>query len=484
MKRLIFTLAILISSCAPRSTPSPLTTVTPPTRAAPSPSFGATPLPTRVRWNFGDVLPYTVQPGDTLVAIAARFNTPSDAIQQLNPEIKFANLTTLEPKIQLKIPANYAPFNGTPFWIIPDSEFINSPGVKDFSTKKFVLEQKGFLTSYDDYADQKMRPTWEVIDRVAQNYSINPRLLIALVEYRSGAITQTNIADFAYPLGYRQPIYGGLYKQLLWAAEQMSRGYYGWKSGKIVEVTFSDGRIQRLDFWQNAGTAALHSLFAELMTQEEFNRAVSPDGFSATYKKLFGDPFQYEASLMPSNLRQPDLLLPFKKDSIWSYTGAPHAVWGDDTPWAAVDFAPPAVGTGCGFSNDWATALADGVIVRSDESAVMLDLDNDGDERSGWVILYFHLRSDEMASVGEKLKAGDHIGHPSCEGGRATGTHVHIARKYNGEWIAADSIIPFVMSGWRTRSSGGEYFGSLTFDFPALKIEACECVSQGNQVKH
>ncbi|MBI4631616.1 MAG: M23 family metallopeptidase [Chloroflexi bacterium] len=421
MKRLIFTLAILISSCAPRSTPSPLTTVTPPTRAAPSPSFGATPLPTRVRWNFGDVLPYTVQPGDTLVAIAARFNTPSDAIQQLNPEIKFADLTTLEPKIQLKIPANYAPFNGTPFWIIPDSEFINSPGVKDFSTKKFVLEQKGFLTSYDDYADQKMRPTWEVIDRVAQNYSINPRLLIALVEYRSGAITQTNIADFAYPLGYRQPIYGGLYKQLLWAAEQMSRGY---------------------------------------------------------------DPFQYEASLMPSNLRQPDLLLPFKKDSIWSYTGAPHAVWGDNTPWAAVDFAPPAVGTGCGFSNDWATALADGVIVRSDESTVMLDLDNDGDERSGWVILYFHLRSDEMASVGAKLKAGDHIGHPSCEGGRATGTHVHIARKYNGEWIAADSIIPFVMSGWRTRSSGREYFGSLTFDFPALKIEACECVSQGNQVKH
>ena len=30
---------------------------------------------------------------------------------------------------------------------------------------------------------------------------------------------------------------------------------------------------------------------------------------------------------------------------------------------------------------------------------------------------YFHLRSDEMASVGAKLKAGDPVGHPSCEGG-------------------------------------------------------------------
>ena len=100
----------------------------------------------------------------------------------------------------------------------------------------------------------------------------------------------------------------------------------------------------------------------------------------------------------------------------------------------------------------------------------MLDLDSDGDERSGWGHLYFHLRSDEMASVGQKLKRAIPFGHPSCEGGRATGTNVHIARKYNGEWITADSIIPFVMSGWRTRSSGREYFGSLTFDFPALKI--------------
>ena len=483
MKRFILTLAILISSCAPRSTPSPLTTVTPPARAAPSPSFGATPLPTRARWKFGDVLPYTVQPGDTLVAVAARFNTPSDAIQQFNPEIKFADLTTLEPKTQLKIPANYAPFNGTPFWIIPDSELINSPGVKDFLTKKFILEQKGFLTTYDDYADQKMRPTWEVIDRVAQIYSINPRLLIALVEYRSGAVTQKNISDFTYPLGYRQPTYGGLHNQLIWAAKQMSRGYYGWKSGKILEVTLSDSRVQRLDFWQNAGTAALHSLFAEMMTQEEFSRRLARRVLRHL-QKLFGDPFQHEVSLMPTNLRQPNLLLPFKKDTIWSYTGAPHAVWGDDTPWAAIDFAPPTVGIGCGFSNDWATALADGVITRSDEATVMLDLDSDGDERSGWVIFYFHLRSDEMASVGQKLKAGDPVGHPSCEGGRATGTNVHIARKYNGEWIVADSIIPFVMSGWRTRSSGREYFGSLTFDFPALKIEACECVSQGNQIKH
>jgi hypothetical protein len=37
----------------------------------------------------------------------------------------------------------------------------------------------------------------------------------------------------------------------------------------------------------------------------------------------------------------------------------------------------------------------------------------------------------------DAVKTGDRIGHPSCEGGAANATHVHIARRYNGEWIPA-----------------------------------------------
>jgi hypothetical protein len=38
---------------------------------------------------------------------------------------------------------------------------------------------------------------------------------------------------------------------------------------------------------------------------------------------------------------------------------------------------------------------------------------------------------------------------------------VHIARKYNGEWIAADGPIPFVLSGWRAIADERNYYGSL-----------------------
>jgi hypothetical protein len=57
---------------------------------------------------------------------------------------------------------------------------------------------------------------------------------------------------------------------------------------------------------------------------------------------------------------------------------------------------------------------------------------------------------------------GDTLGHPSCEGGFATGTHVHIARKYNGEWIAADGPIPFNLSGWIAHAGDEAYLGYLS----------------------
>lgn len=77
----------------------------------------------------------------------------------------------------------------------------------------------------------------------------------------------------------------------------------------------------------------------------------------------------------------------------------------------------------------------------------MLDLDGDGDEHTGWVILYLHLGKTEQIQPGMLVKTGDPIGHPSCEGGSATGTHIHIARKYNGEWIPAYGALPFNLEG-------------------------------------
>jgi hypothetical protein len=107
----------------------------------------------------------------------------------------------------------------------------------------------------------------------------------------------------------------------------------------------------------------------------------------------------------------------------------------------------------------------------------MLDLDGDGDERTGWVVMYLHLSRDDAAQQGKHVKAGDVLGHPSCERGKATGTHIHMARKFNGEWILADGPLAFDLEGWIVHSSGTAYLGTLTRF--AQTVTACTC-SDGN----
>ena len=60
------------------------------------------------------------------------------------------------------------------------------------------------------------------------------------------------------------------------------------------------------------------------------------------------------------------------------------------------------------------------------------------------------------------MQQGDLIGHPSCEGGRSTGTHFHLARRYNGEWMPAGGPIAFVLDGWVTDYGEQAYQGTLT----------------------
>jgi hypothetical protein len=73
------------------------------------------------------------------------------------------------------------------------------------------------------------------------------------------------------------------------------------------------------------------------------------------------------------------------------------------------------------------------------------------------------------------VEQGDLLGHPSCEGGTATGTHVHFARKYNGEWILADGPIPFELSGWVAQGGAKPYQGALVKD--GQTVLACPCAS-------
>ena len=481
-------ISLCVSACAPAA-PAPPATVTsvPPTPTAAlaptaRPNYDATPLPTREPFAAEQSLPYVTQTGDTVTAIAAHFNTTPEEVVAANPALPLTGM--LPPGMTLMVPAYWFSLGGTAFKIIPDSRFVYGPADKDFDIDEYVQAQPGYLWETSAFVAERHRTSAQTVLYVARQYSISPRLLLALMEWRTGALTQRDVPPEIKndPFGPIEKV-SGLYAQLRYVAEQLSIGYYGWRTGELTSLLLRDSTRSRVDMYQNAGTVGVQYLFAQLFSFDEFQAAAGPQGFAATYLALWGNPFEADPvpeGLIPGNLSQPELALPFTENQTWAFTGGPHPGWGANLPWSALDFAPPAGATGCINTDKWVTAAAPGVVVRSDDNTLVLDLDGDGYEQTGWVLFHFHMSSSELATVGTAVQTGGALGHPSCEGGTATGTHVHIARKYNGEWIPADGVIPFVLGGWTAQNGDAPYQGRMMR--VGAWVEACTCSTASNTV--
>ena len=420
---------------------------------------------------------YYAQAADTLPVVALRFGVKTDEITSPDP---LPATSILTPGQLLIIPRRIANTT-TAQHVLPDSELVYSPSAADFDIVDFVNKAGGKLSTYDEWTKTYgLKSGAEVIQRVALENSINPRLLLALLEYHShwvyGQPTSQDEED--YPLGYVEPNHKGLFRQLVWAVDQLSIGYYSWREGRLSELYFKrDGYKTRLAPDLNAGSVALQYYFAQLFDTSRWLETMElKKGFPALYEQMYDNPWQRALKvepLYPPGLEQPPMTLPFEMKKIWSFTGGPHGSWEQDGSYAALDFAPASSMPGCVDSNAWVTASASGVVARSAKGVLVLDLDGDGREETGWVLLYLHVSSESSLPVGSWVEVGTHLGHPSCEGGHATGTHVHIARKFNGEWIAAGGPMPFVLSGWVAYAGEAAYKGYLLRGED--KIKACTC---------
>jgi len=479
----IFTL--LSGGCVPALAPTSaqipieLFTPTPTADAVADPAV----FPARPVYQPGEQVDYTAQTGDTLPALAARFNTTISEIRAANPIIP-DSATTMPPGMPMKIPIYYRPLWGSPYQILPDSLFVNGPAQRGFDVRTYVDQQPGWLKTYSTYIDGENKRGGEVVEFVATEYSVSPRLLLALTEYLAGGLTQPTLPGDQDPYVFGKHDYRkeGYYRQLAWLADTLNSGYYRWRTADLLQLQLQDGRLERPDPWQNAATVALQYYFSTIYSPERYQAAISETGLAQTYKSLFGDPWANVEPHIPGSLTQPAFSLPFQAGKSWSYTGGPHSAWGEeDNPLAAIDFAPPSVVGGCTSTEEWATAVADGVIARTGTGIAVLDTDGDGDEHTGWAVFYLHLAIGSTPLVGTQLKAGDPIGHPSCDGGVSTGTHVHIARKYNGEWILADGLLAFNLDGWVAHNGQTAYQGTLTRN--SQTISACTCSDQASQIQ-
>jgi murein DD-endopeptidase MepM/ murein hydrolase activator NlpD len=417
--------------------------------------------------NEGGTILYYAQAGDWLPAVAGRFGVRMDEITSpkilpqdglLDPGTLLIIPNRLEKTVQF-VPA---------LQLIPDSEVVFSATAVDFDIAAYVREAGGYLSTYREYLGTTAWTTGaKEIERLSYENSINPRLLLAILDYESRWVRGKPENQFRtdYPMGHEIYRNRGMFGQLTWAINQLSAGYYGWRAGEISDITFRDGNKLRLDPSLNAGTVAVMFLFSREHSLNEWLRIMDQtSGFASFYQNMFGDPWARAdaiGSFFPPGFQQPDMILPFEPGIKWAFTGGPHSAWGTDGPLAAVDFAPRNDKPGCVPTTTWILSLAQGLVVRSGNGVVVIDMDGDGSEQTGWNIMYLHVATKDRVAEGQWVEQNDRIGHASCEGGVSTGTHTHIARKYNGEWILADGPVPFVLSGWNVIAGDKPYLGRL-----------------------
>lgn len=419
---------------------------------------------------------YLVQQGDTLAEIAARFGTDLNTLIALN---NISNPNLLETNQILQIPGRTIGYASS-FKIIPDSELVFSPTSAGFDVAAYTKLKSGFLRVYSEDINGDLWSGVELINEIAMHFSVNPRILLALLEYQSGWLSQSNITEQnrIYPLGIVKTGRENLFRQLRDTADILNKGYYDWRYRSVEAAILPDGSAVLFAPEINAGTAAIQYFFSQVSTNRaEWDRHISEQGFFQIYLNLFGDPFRSAIEpLVPNDLQQPSLIFPFPKNETWFYTGGPHGAYASGSAWAAVDFAPPeppadvAQQGSCYLSPNYVTAVAPGIIARSGRGYVVLDLDFDGNEHTGWTVVYLHIDSRGVIAPGTRVTTGDKLGFPSCEGGVSTGTHLHISRRYNGEWIPAqcnecskDVRVPaFTFGSWTVWGlAGDEYQGGM-----------------------
>lgn len=401
--------------------------------------------------------------------------------------------TVIKPEA-IETPATLLETQPAPTLDFPPSEVVYGPSQLDFDLAAYLKRAGGALSRHREYlASSGWTSAADILQRVALENSINPRLLLGLLEYQCACVLgpEVKALESGYVLGVEDYHWKGLYGQLWWAANQLSAGYYGWSEGWLKEIRLPAGNQLAFAPGASPGSAALQAYFTRLWSAQDQSAKIGPEtwkalhpeafgrveweaaldpqtGFLALYRQMFGEPGQRAAQvepLVPPNLHQPALQLPFEPGRLWSFTSGPHKAWEREGSLAALDFAPASEKTGCLETDAWVTAVGAGQIVRVGKGLVIQDLDDvapsDGLEQTGWAILYMHIAEQDRVALGTQLKAGERIGRPSCEGGPATGTHLHLARKYNGVWIAAGGKIPFIMDGWKVQAGSKPYTGWL-----------------------
>ncbi len=329
--------------------------------------------------------------------------------------------------------------------LVSDGQFVWGPNVGDFNVANFLTERASPLMPYAN-----------LVEANAAYAGLNPRVLLAVLEVRYGFVSDLPETLDAESLALlieetSMALHLAFYEHLYqWGTRADPASIQAQPS-----IALADGVSLQVALGTSSGSYAVATVLGNEFPSTQAELLLSADtqgGFESVFASFFPDvdPLDVSNDINPPGLPPDDLFqLPFPLDSSWRFSGVHSWAGGDlgsdrssmdfSTPWDTFPDFP--------YKNTVAAAGGSARIRTPYEGRLpcWVEVDHGG----GWMTSYYHLRnigstSGPIGSLSRNQLIGA-IGTETCNGGFASGPHVHFTLWYNGALFNLEGV---KLSGW------------------------------------
>ena len=322
--------------------------------------------------------------------------------------------------------------------VIDDGRFFYAENFYAAQIQAYLDSRPGSLKEFRAAVGDREHTFAEMLASQTSLYSLNPQVVLTLIEQQSGLITRPDVAperlDWALDYHGEEEHWRGLLPQVRWAIRELHRAQRDYPI--LPELVYADASHSPAPPGLKVGGYAVARVLAATTRVDELPRKL--DAFVATFTRLFGDPRvalrelpEQAAPFLTSPLDQPypitsffDHDTPFLQpnDSIVTYRG-------DRDPFLSYD----------GHDGwDYGAAPPVPVLAAAAGTLVFAGNSDDGcgialaviiDHANGYRTLYWHL-SEILVEPGP-VERGARIGIVGASG-CATGPHLHLQVQFLG----------------------------------------------------
>ncbi len=325
--------------------------------------------------------------------------------------------------------------------LINHERFFYEPDFYAPQIQAFLETQPGPLKGYRATVGNREHSFADILSSQAVLFSINPKVLLTLIEQQSGLLTNPAPSDeqVQFMLGYHgdEDGHAGWMAQLSWARRELHRAQRDFPG--TPELVYADKTHSPLPPGLAVGDYAVARVLAATTTAAELPSKLEQGdrSFVATYTRLFGDPRDvpqgWPAPAAPflslpmeyvhetTSFFDHDAPFLAENGSTWIYRGdqAEHFSYDGHDGWDFAMLPPEPVLAAAEGTVVFAGNAVDGCATR----AVVIDHAN------GYRTLYWHL-SRPTVELGP-VSRGEVIGIAGSSG-CATGPHLHLQVQYLG----------------------------------------------------